>query len=503
MSEPAVHPPARSYGLRGPFDLFRLDGRVRRREFLAIGVVFFIVKYGLDVAISQLFGRPFNPLMYLSPRVSPFLTDDNPRYIAALALNALPFMWCGISLTVRRVRDAGLSPFWAGVFFAPFVRYAFFAALLFVPSAQTVGPTTPDAGPFREGGAPLPEAPPPRLLAVLVPRRTAAAYALALLLAAILGLSAYVLAVQVNQSFGASFFVGMPFGIGLLVAFMTSYHTNIRRRTAIWNGICVHGVMVLALCALGWEGLACIVMVFPLLAAMSALGGALGWSLARSARGDVVAVLLVLAMPGLVGMDVARGQAPVPLEVVSSVVVRAPIATVWKNVISFPPIDETPDPIFALVAMPVEARIEGEGPGALRRCIFTNGMFEAFEEPVSVWNPPYELTFHVRSQPQSIADYVDVTKGQFKLSDNGDGTTTLVGTTYYSMKLLPVRYFGAWGQLLLHKIHLRVLQHIRALSEDPEHAHLSAAVIPPWMESSHKSCRCTRKAASRTSDGAR
>jgi hypothetical protein len=179
------------------------------------------------------------------------------------------------------------------------------------------------------------------------------------------------------------------------------------------------------------------------------------------------------------------------------VVVRAPIDVVWRNVISFPPIDEAPDPIFALVAMPVEARIEGEGPGALRHCLFTNGAFEAFDEPIDVWRAPYELTFHVQQQPKSIDDYIDVTQGQFRLHDNGDGTTTLEGETFYAMKLRPVSYFGAWGQLLLHKIHLRVLEHIRALSEDPTHAAFALAAaknLPGWMTASHATCRCTRPA---------
>ncbi len=52
--------------------------------------------------------------MYLSPRVSPLMTAHDPRYLGALSLVALPFIWIGVSLSVRRLRDAGLSPFWAG-----------------------------------------------------------------------------------------------------------------------------------------------------------------------------------------------------------------------------------------------------------------------------------------------------------------------------------------------------------------------------------------------------
>jgi hypothetical protein len=83
---------------------------VRRREIVVIGTVLLIVKYGLDLAVSQLFKRELNALMYLSPRVSPLLTAHDPRYLGALDLVALPFVWIGVSLSVRRLRDAGLSP---------------------------------------------------------------------------------------------------------------------------------------------------------------------------------------------------------------------------------------------------------------------------------------------------------------------------------------------------------------------------------------------------------
>src|SRR6185312_8570725 len=104
----------------------------------------------------------------------------------------------------------------------------------------------------------------------LVPRSTPAAYALALLLASVMGLLGYVMTVQVSRSFGGMFFIGLPFAIGLLVAYMTSYHTTLRMRGAILNGIWVHAVLFLILCAAAFEGIACIVMTFPLVAGMSA-----------------------------------------------------------------------------------------------------------------------------------------------------------------------------------------------------------------------------------------
>jgi hypothetical protein len=124
------------------------------------------------------------------------------------------------------------------------------------------------------------------------------------------------------------FFVGMPFGIGILVAFMTTYHARITLRAAMWNGIVVHIALLLLLCAFMFEGVACIVMCFPLIVGMSVLGGLLGWTLAHSRQGDVIVSLLLLGLPGLVGFDLASSHVPVPMSVVSRVVIHASPETV-------------------------------------------------------------------------------------------------------------------------------------------------------------------------------
>src|SRR5581483_913465 len=149
----------------------------------------------------------------------------------------------------------------------------------------------------------------------------------------------------------------------------------------------------------------------------------------------------------------------------------------WHNVVAFPAIDSPPAPVFAVLAMPLRARIEGEGVGATRRCIFTNG---TFVEPIEVWDPGRELAFGVRSQPPGLGQYIHVTRGQFLLRDNGDGTTTLRGTTWYQLRVAPAVYWHLWTQPFLHAIHMRVLVHVKDLAEHPERPHDPRGVRLPW-----------------------
>jgi hypothetical protein len=194
-----------------------------------------------------------------------------------------------------------------------------------------------------------------------------------------------------------------------------------------------------------------------------------------------------------VGVDFIRPLKPAPLAVVSTVVIHAPPSVVWKNVVSFPPIDAAPEPIFAIVAMPLAAQIEGHDPGATRRCIFTNG---TFVEPIKVWDEPHELTFGVQSQPAHLDEYIGVEQGQFLIEPNADGTTTLTGTTWYQLKVFPTVYWKWWSDRLLHAIHLRVLHHVQRLSERPDDARAATetAAMPAWMQASNATCDCTRHA---------
>jgi hypothetical protein len=54
-----------------PLDLFSYEGRVTRLHYVLAGLVLFAIKYGIDLAISMRWHQPWNPLMYVSLRLSP------------------------------------------------------------------------------------------------------------------------------------------------------------------------------------------------------------------------------------------------------------------------------------------------------------------------------------------------------------------------------------------------------------------------------------------------
>jgi hypothetical protein len=471
--------------MRHALDLWSWEGQVKRRQYGVAGLVLFIIKYGLDLMVSHRFRQPWSPLMYVSPRVSPFgVWATQPEYVAFLLAVALPFIAAGVSLSVRRLRDMGVHPFWAGLFFLPYLHFAFFAVLLAVPSrGAPAPPSAPDAGPYRPG----PPSPPlPQAVIRLIPRDPASAFLLALGLSQSIGLVAYVVTVQVSAPLGGALFLGVPFGMGFAMGYIPAYHGTIRPEHALFGSVVAIIVGLLLLFGAGTEGMGCLVMVSPLIALVAALGGLAGWRMARGPYA-VPGMAVMVALP-LAFVWNAKHPPAAELAVQSSVLVDAAPDVVWRSVVAFPPIDTPPAPIFALVAMPIEARIEGTGVGAVRRCIFTNGQFV---EPIQVYQPGHELAFGVSAQPAAIDPYIQVSRGQFLLEPRPGGRTLLHGTTWYRLQVGPTGYFGWWTQRFLHAIHMRVLEHVKRVAERGRAVVGAPAREPAWMEQANATCRCT------------
>ena len=121
--------------------------------------------------------------------------------------------------------------------------------------------------------------------------------------------------------------------------------------------------------------------------------------------------------------------------------------------------------------------IEGEGPGAVRRCVFSTG---AFVEPIEVWDAPRRLAFRVEEQPEPMRElspfpihpphldhYLVSHRGQFLLTPLPGGRTRLEGTTWYTNRMWPAVYWQVWSDHIIHTIHLRVLRHIKGIAEGP------------------------------------
>jgi hypothetical protein len=163
-----------------------------------------------------------------------------------------------------------------------------------------------------------------------------------------------------------------------------------------------------------------------------------------------------------------------PMFVVRSAIdIQAPPEKVWKQVVAFTQIPPPEEWMFrAGIAYPVRAEMFGSGPGAERHCVFSTG---AFVERIQIWNEPRQLKFSVSSNPAPMEEWTPYSHisprhlhgflvsegGQFLLTALPNGGTRLEGTTWYRHGLWPADYWKLWSDAVIHKIHMRVLEHIK------------------------------------------
>lgn len=451
------------------FRLFRLwfsfDPRVTRRDYLISGVSLAVAKILGDSAILWLgTGRLWDAEYYLQPvrtLLTISLADAPSIMVPILAAWTLPFLWVGVSMSVRRAIDAGSSPWLGLLFFAPLVSYIYFAAMCVIPSAP--------ASEVQSGTHAIARAGWPAAL-----RAIASGLAVGLGI----GLVMVVLSVYALETYGLALFFGTPFVIGAATAFVFN------RRSLATLGQTMQLVMLTMAMIAGVvlmvkiEGVLCLVMAAPLGLGISAMGGVLGRRIAMHDPQPALGMWIGLAVLPALAMDDARQPASALREVRSAVVVDAPPMVVWERVLAFPPLAEPGELLFRLgIAYPQRAEIQGTGVGAIRYCVFSTG---AFVEPITHWEPGVRLSFDVTEQPDALQEwspyanisaphldgYFKSRRGEFRLVALPDGRTRLEGSTWYEMRLEPAAYWALIGDVIIARIHKRVLEHVRDVAED-------------------------------------
>ena len=213
------------------------------------------------------------------------------------------------------------------------------------------------------------------------------------------------------------------------------------------------------------EGIVCLLIVSPILYLGTVAGALTGrvWFRKNLDRLNLclapIFFFAVAAEPTLRGSHTGV--------VTDEILIAAPPSKVWPHVLAFPEIPDAPDYwLFrAGLPYPTETVNGGNFVGAGRACRFSGGA--VFKEKVAEFVPQRLLTFDIVESPPDpeLLGHLDAHRGQFELRDNGDGTTTLIGRTWYSLHVRPASYFDWWTHDIFRAVHLRVMKHVKRLSE--------------------------------------
>jgi len=437
--------------------------RVERLPYVVIGAGLALFKYAVEVAVFRAFaGNWLSPLEFVNPSFAARATvlQGAPDWLGwTLFVWSLPFVWIALSMSVRRAASAGQSPWLGAMVLLPLGNLLVIALLALLPDKPDAEVAVPPLAATARGA-----------LDAAAWRAVGAALAAG-------GLS-FVVGLYGFANYGAVLFFATPLVMGMVAGFL--YNRPVAHSTSATLGL---GALVMVaaggvLVALAFEGLICLVMAPPIVMPLSIAGALLGKWIAEATRaglGQLTAV--VLALPLLAGAESLVSSTP-EYEVLTAVDVAALPAAVWRRIVEFPDIPPPEDWFFRTgIACPLRARIEGTGVGAVRHCEFTTG---DFVEPITVWDEPRRPPFDVVDQPDPMVELspwrhvhpphlVDRSlrsqRGEFRLVDLGDGRTRLEGRTWYVFDMHPQGYWTLWSDLSIHRIHRRVLDHIKRLAE--------------------------------------
>lgn len=434
---------------------FTFESPVSRGAYLRHGFALMLLKYLVDTTLIWIVAHiAWTPWDYLRTGAA-FATSKlglGPAYLLPiLALWTLPFLWVGLTMSIRRALDAGQSAWLALLFFIPVLNYALMLILGMLP-ARASRPQEK----ARAHEARLPSA----LLSVGVGLG--------------IGIALVVMSVYVMRDYGVSLFLGVPFVVGALSAYLFNRRYPASARETIEVVALTLAAMGGTILAFGVEGAICLLMALPLAIGIAALGALVGRVLALRDGGTPVRTLLALVIvPSGAPFLAPDAKAPVR-EVRSAMEIAAPPELVWPHVIAFSPLP-APSRIVARsgIAYPRRARIVGLGVGAVRYCEFSTG---AFVEPITAWEPGRRLAFDVVAQPAPLREwspytnispphlsgYFRATRGEFRLVRLTNGHTRLEGSTWYQLRIEPIAYWSPIADGIVRRIHQTVLSHIQA-----------------------------------------
>lgn len=242
-----------------------------------------------------------------------------------------------------------------------------------------------------------------------------------------------------------------------------------------WIPMCL---TVAVAAAMGWEGSICIVMGLPLLLILSSVGGwAGGVDRLRSARVTAVALCLPFILTPL-EQQLPLPQAPRRVD--TSILIAAPPAAVWREIVEVPPIrpEERRPALFTTLGFPapISATLDRPGIGGVRQARFEGGVL--FVETVTVWKEGEELAFSIAAQtdaiPPSTLDphviiggpYFDALDGSYRIEALGGERVRLHLRSHTRVSTHFNLYAGPWSDAIMRSIQRNILEVIRSRAEN-------------------------------------
>lgn len=263
------------------------------------------------------------------------------------------------------------------------------------------------------------------------------------------------------------------FSLFILIPIIQSYSFGIHshKEKKIWK----HGLGIIIILVLNlvtsyiflMEGTICMIMASPLILLILSISAIVGNLVTKRKQSVIVNVMVAPIILILAVNNIQNPSAPMAEKVSSSIVIHAPVEYVWRYVVSQPENNSPSQYWLWDIGMPMPLHSATKLPkiGELRLCFFSNHLF--YTSRIESIIPQKFLSYTVISQIQDpeIFQHLQFIRGEIALKSNADGTTTVTNTGLYHLLIHPTDYFNLWAKDVASHVQLRILDHIRDLSE--------------------------------------
>ncbi|MGE7776638.1 hypothetical protein ACQKLP_18065 [Chitinophaga sp. NPDC101104] len=285
---------------------------------------------------------------------------------------------------------------------------------------------------------------------------------------------------KLSDVMSISFLFFVPFAMGVLNTWLASYAQSQRRDVSIflpWASMVLFLVLSMAL---GMEGWACWVMIFPLFMVAGTLGGLTGrWMRRRQKHGKTYVSILLLLPLFISPIEQWMGKIPGRYKTYTFIDIQAPKNRIWPLVTRVSDISAEENKAgitrWLLFPQPVRAELDKEGTGGFRKAVFTGGL--VFDETVEAYRHEEFMRFTIKANPYDIpsttmdehivigGQFFDVLNGTYELEQLDDSTCRLHLYSHFKLATTFNWYASIWAGWIMEDIQDNILQVVRRRAE--------------------------------------
>ena len=286
----------------------------------------------------------------------------------------------------------------------------------------------------------------------------------------------------------SAFIFGVPVALGFVTIWFGYPQNALRWSSCIFLPWSAGLICLLCVLALVWEGIICVIIWLPLVLILSSAGGVTAGIFHRifKSRRDrnycvaVVALLPFVAAP----FEQFRSTTSEVRTVRTQIRIHASPQIVWNQIKAVPMIGEQ-EHSFSFSHLlgfprPLEAKLVGEGLGAVRYATFERGVL--FVETITEWDERHRLSFSIRADAEHIPPttfdehvtiggrFFDVLTGAYEIENAVGGDVVLHLTSNQRLSTRFNFYSHFWTEYLMADLQNYIL---RIIEKRCEREHLN------------------------------